>query len=94
MNSLRSNGVRNRTTHNPDGSTADDMAIAARMRRFNSVRVTACLACRFGTTKPNHNPVSGNSSTGSGDWGLISVDKSVLPSAAAAFFATAGRHGK
>ena len=44
MNSLRSNGVRNRTTHNPAGSTADDMAIAARMRRFNSVRVTARLA--------------------------------------------------
>ena len=59
MNSVRANGVRNLTTHSPAGSVAAALSMAARMRRFSKVRVTARLAFRFGTTMPSHRPVNG-----------------------------------
>lgn len=59
MNSLRANDVLNLTTQSPAGRAFAVLAIAARIRRFNSVRVTARLACRLGTTSPSQSPVNG-----------------------------------
>lgn len=63
MNSVFANGERKRTTHIP-GSRFSACCIAARMWRFNKVRVTALRACFLGTTKPNQRRSGGISSTG------------------------------
>ncbi len=94
MNSLRSNGVRSRTTHKPGASAAAVVATAARMRRLSNVRVTARLACRFGTTRPSQRPVPGNSSTGRESTGVVAVDKFAAPGAKTTFPPAEGRRGK
>lgn len=93
-NSWRSNGVRSRTTHSPGASAAATWDTAARMRRFNSVRVTARLACRFGTTKPSQSSVTGDSSTAGESSGIVAVDKSEASGLEADFFPDQGRCGK
>ena len=52
-NSARSKGARRRTTHRPGGSWVAWRSMAARSWRLSWLRVTARLACRLGTTRPN-----------------------------------------
>ena len=61
----------------PAGSP-QTLLTADRIRRFSKVRVTARLACRFGTTSPSQQPDRPDSSTGGQDVGAGAVDKSAL----------------
>ncbi len=96
-NCRASNDARSRITHWPAGILGPWRSIAVRICRFNRLRVTARLACRFGTTKPSHDAVVlvvEMLSTESALVGATLVDNSGTTAFASRRMADVGRPGK